>query len=190
MITTSVKLSPGIAGFGINSAALFRQVQMKKLGDFTISTVKARATSGIGSNDSPMPPLSAKSSPILHRGKFVRQRVAYASWKATHGLAPRRDLVGTGRDGGHMWDWVSVRLATDSEVRIAFTQSRARAKALANERRTPFFSISDRDEQTILEFARKLFSAQVEVIRRQMFVGGGRTGRYVDSAVFSGAIAA
>lgn len=174
MITTSIKMSAGIAGFGINSAALFRQNQMKRLGDFAIATVKARATKGIGSDDSPMPALSGKTSPILHNGKFVRQRIGYAGWKMAHGLYGVRDLVGTGKDGGHMWDGVSVRLATDSLVRMAFTTRTSRQKALANERRAPFFSFSDADEAKIVAYARQMFAAQVEVMRRELLTPGIR----------------
>lgn len=174
MITTSIKMSPGIAGFGINSAALFRQNQMERLGNFALATVKARAIKGIGSSDSPMPALSGKTSPILHNGKFVRQRVGYAGWKMAHGLFGVRDLVGTGKEGGHMWDGVSVRLATDSLVRMAFTTRTSRAKALANEKRAPFFSFSDADESKIVEYARQMFKAQVEVMRREMFNPGIR----------------
>lgn len=174
MITTSIKMSAGIAGFGINSAALFRQNQMKRLGDFALATVKARATKGIGSNDDAMPDLNNKKSGVIVRGRFVRQRLGYAGWKSAHGLQPTRDLVGTGKEGGHMWDadCVSVRLATDSLVRIAFTTRMSRQKALANERRAPFFSFSGNDESKIVEFARQMFKVQVEILGREMNGGG------------------
>ena len=41
-----------------------------------------------------------------------------------------------------------------------------RAKAIANERRTPFLSFSAADERAIVEYARKLFASGVEVLRR------------------------
>lgn len=165
MITTSIKTSAGIAGFGFDSASLFRKVQMEKLGNFALGTVIARAKKGIGSDDSAFPPLSGKTSPILHRGKFVRQRLGYAGWKALHGLNAVRDLVGTGKDGGHMLDNPSVRLATEDRVTMSFTSRSARSKALSNERRTPFFSFSAKDEQKILDYAAQMFKAQVQTIR-------------------------
>lgn len=165
MITTSVKLSGSVAGFGVNSAALFRQNQMDRLGRFALATVRARAEKGIGSDDSPMPPLSGKTSPVLVHEKFARQRIGYAGWKMAHGLRGVRDLVGTGKAGGHMWDGVSVRLATDSLVRMAFTTRSSRVKALANEKRAPFFSFSPADEQKIVQYAAQLFKTAVQSIR-------------------------
>lgn len=165
MITTSVKLSGSVAGFGVNSASLFRQVQMKKLGDFAIETVKARVRAGIGSDDGQLPLLSAKKSAVYRDGKFLRQRVAYAEWKAKHGLKPIRDMVGTGQKGGHMLDNLSVRIATENLMRASFTQNDARKKARANERRTPFLGFSPKDEEKIVEYARQIFKAQVQSIK-------------------------
>lgn len=165
MINASIKTSAGISGFGFDSASLFRKVQMERLGNFALDTVIKRTKSGIGSNDTPFPPLSGKTSPIKHNGKFARQRIGYAGWKAAHGLNAVRDMVGTGKEGGHMLDNPSVRLATEDMVRMAFTSRSARSKALANEKRTPFFSFSPSDEAKIMQYAAQMFKAQVQAIR-------------------------
>lgn len=172
MISVTTKLSGGVAGLGFNSASLFQKNQMQRLGEFGIATVKARVARGVGSDDAPMKALSAKTSPILHHGKFVRQRESYAQWKLKHGLQPIRDLMGTGKEGGHMMDNLTVRSVTESTVRMAFTARQARAKALSNERRTPFLSFSDADERKIVTYAAQMFRSQVEVLRRKVFTAG------------------
>lgn len=169
MISTSVKLSGGVAGFGLNTQSLFSKVQMQKLGEFAIRTIRARVAKGVGSDDASMKALSAKTSPILHHGKFVRQRQSYAQWKTKHGLQPIRDLAGTGTDGGHMLDNLTVRSVSETSVRMAFTARKARAKALANEKRTPWLSFSTADEKAIVTYAEQLFKSQVEVLRKQIF---------------------
>lgn len=142
----------------------FNTGQMLELGSFANKTVKERTRSGIGSDDAPFPPLSQKTSAIRNRGKFVRQREGYAAWKAAHGLAPIRDLWGDGREGGHMLDNSTVRYADDRTVKIAFTARMARLKALANERRTPFYSFSDADAKKIMDYAAKLWKSNVKQV--------------------------
>jgi hypothetical protein len=168
MIAMTIKLE-GVAGLGFNSESLFRRNQMQRLGEFAIKTIRARVAKGVGSDDSAMLPLSAKSSPILKHGKFVRQRESYAQWKSKHGLQPIRDLAGTGQDGGHMLDNLTVRSVSESNVRMSLTARKARAKALSNEKRSPWLSFSDADEIKIMEYAAQMFHSQVDVIRRQVF---------------------
>jgi hypothetical protein len=160
-----------LAGLGEGSAELFKRRQMEVLGQFALRTVIARTKQGLGSNDQAMPALSRKSSPVLKHGKFVRQRVGYAEWKAKHGLRPIRDMVGTGKVGGHMLDNPSVRQVTDSSVRIAITSRSARAKAISNEKRTPFFSFSDSDQKKIMDRAAEIFTAEVQALARQIRPG-------------------
>lgn len=169
MIQTRIKLSGNVAGLGDGSQFLFQRVQMAKLGEFAINTVKARVARGIGSDDQMMPALTQKRSGVIVHGRFVRQRVSYAEWKSQHGLQPIRDMRGTGADGGNMMDNLTVRSASENRVVMALTSRKARAKAIANERRTPFLSFSAKDEAAILEFARQMFATNVEVIARQMW---------------------
>jgi hypothetical protein len=97
----------------------------------------------------------------MAHGKFVRQRLGYAGWKAEHGLRPIRDMWGSGKEGGHMLDNFTVRSASESSVRLAFTQNKARARALSNERRTPFLSWSDSDVAKIMDRAAAMFKEEV-----------------------------
>ena len=169
MMSYSVKLSgANVAGLGVNSAQLFRRAQMEAIGKECIKAIRRRSALGKGSDDSAFPALSAKYSAIKHNGKFVRQRVPYAQWKAKRGLQPIRDLVGTGKEGGHMLDNLTVRSVTDSTVRMSFTQRKARAKAIANERRTPFLSIDGSVESAVIKMAKQMFGAQIEILRRTM----------------------
>lgn len=182
MISTSVKLSGmiPIKQLQIDVESYFGN-DMVRLGEFAIKTIKARVAQGIGSDDAPMPPLSVKTSPIAAHGlNFVRQRLGYAKWKSLHGLRPIRDLMGTGKDGGHMLDNISVRAASKDAVRISLTEVKAREKALSNERKSPWFSFSPSDELAIVAYAEQMFHSRVEVIRRQIFSGSARNGRYVD----------
>ena len=173
MIQSTIKLSGGLEGFSdprvsVNSDAFLTigQERMQELGEFAIKTIRGRVSKGIGSDDSPMPPL--KVSP--HAGaRFKihgqsRQILTYAQWKSKHGLQPIRDLKGTGKDGGNMLDNISVRTVSGSSVTIALTARKARQKALANEKRAPWFSFSDADSKAIAaEFARSA-GAAVEVL--------------------------
>jgi hypothetical protein len=145
----------------------FQTAQMLKLGSFANKTVIARARSGVGSDDTAFPPLSNKTAAYRDaNGKFLRQQSGYADWKAKHGLSPTRDMWGPGK-GGHMLDNSTVRYADDNSVKIAFTSRTARTKALANEKRTPFYSFSDADEKKILAYAAELFRSTVERITKQ-----------------------
>jgi hypothetical protein len=161
MISTRIKFGGGkmrLIGVG------FQKYQMAKLGAIGLASLKERVSRGIGSDDSPMPPLTRKNTPIMRHGKFVRQRVAYANWKGAHGLQPFRDLRGTGKEGGHMIDNLTVRSASETEVKIALTKSKQRAKAISNERRTPWCSWSDRDQRAIIDAAVVMFKTNVEGI--------------------------
>lgn len=136
---------------------------MEELGDFALKTIKARVGRAIGSNDSPMPPLSGKTRPIMVNGKFVRQAVGYAGWKSAHGLNPIRDLTGPGIDG-HMLDNLTVRSVSGSRVIMAITARKARIKALANEKRSPWMSFSDNDTRLIVKFFSQFTGYAVQAI--------------------------
>lgn len=168
MISTTVKFSGNpVGGLGLGSDAFFRKIQMQRLGEFALKTVVDRTKKGVGSDDTAMPAL--KQGKVMQfagraNGRAQFRNIGYAGWKAQHGLQPIRDLVGDGRQGGHMLDNPSVRSVSETSVRMAFTSRSARVKALANEKRSPFWSFSEADQKKILEFANGLFKAQVEVI--------------------------
>ena len=140
---------------------------MLHIGSFANNTVKARTRSGVGSDDAAFPPLSSKASAVRVNGKFVRQRPGYAAWKAAHGLQTIRDMWSDGKQGGHMLDNSTVRYADDTSVKIGFTSRWGRIKALANERRTPFYSFSDADTKKIMDYASDIWKSNVS---KQVFI--------------------
>lgn len=151
---------------GWSDAHFSAVLNMQKLGQVGRDSVVARVRKGIGSNDSPMPPLSSKTSAVKNQGKVVRIRGGYAEAKAKRGLQPFRDLYGTGKQGGHMLDNFTVRPPSKNangaaSVKIAFTQTVQRVKALANERRASFAEFSPTDTAKVFEAARLMFRAGV-----------------------------
>ena len=133
---------------------------MERLGNFALTTIRERSARGLGSDGAPMKPLRASRIETVVTGKLASfKRIGYAAWKAKHGLQPVRDLIGTGEQGGHMWDGARVTIAGEQLTRISFTKKHAREKALANEKRSPFFSFSPADQAKIVAEAARLFSA-------------------------------
>jgi hypothetical protein len=139
MITTSFKLTGSKPNIGRGIA--FSAFQMQRLADVGLRSVKARAKAGIGSDDTAMPPLT--------RG--------YAAVKSRKGGAPLRDLHLTGA----MLDNLTVRAVNEENVRIAFTESLARTKALANEQRYPWLGWAPSDVRVILAEAQKMLKDSV-----------------------------
>jgi hypothetical protein len=164
MIQSSIKTTIPrdlLAGFGSGSEGIFRRVQMQQLGNSAIALIKARVAKGIGSEDSAMPPLkSGRNVAIFGKAK----NIGWAAKKQRLGLQPIRDLTGTGKQGGHMLDNISVRAADETSVKIALTARMARVKALANEKRAPWFSFSDADQAALMKMAEGMFEAGVRQI--------------------------
>lgn len=158
----SSKLSGNWGGLGSGSGSLMRRLDMERLGNFGIATIRARTAVGIGSDGAPMPALKASRIQTVVTGKLVQfKRVGYAAWKASKGLMPVRDLIGDGSQGGHMWDNFSVRSVSETLVRMAFTKKHQREKALANEQRAPFLSFSPADQIKVAAEASRLFGINV-----------------------------
>ena len=170
MVTTSVKTTLSrdmLAGVGFGSEGIFRRVQMNRLGEAAIQLIRARVARGIGSDDQPMPALKrGKVIQFAGRvdGRATFRNIGYAGYKTKKGLQPIRDLYGDGSQGGHMLDNISVRAADESSVRIAITARKARTKALANEKRTPWFSFSDADQQALRDMAADMFGDAVRQV--------------------------
>jgi len=138
MISTSIKISgtqPRVR------AASFSTFQMQRLADVGLRAVKSRAKAGIGSDDTAMPPLT--------RG--------YAAVKSRKGGAPLRDLHLT----GDMLNNLTVRAVNEQNARIAFTESLARTKALANEQLYPWLGWAPSDVRAVLAEAQKLLKDSV-----------------------------
>lgn len=147
MIVTRVKIDGGkvkLVGDGPGKYAWFR------LGQFAIATMRNRVSGGIGSGDAPMPPLSGRTAAVTRDGKFVRRQAGYREQKQRAGLRPIRDLYGRGSQGGHLLDNFRVREAGPTYVRMDITSRWGRIKARANEKRAPWFGVSDGDARKIL----------------------------------------
>lgn len=150
---------------GTYGALTFATSQMLFIGSFANKTVKDRTRSGVGSDDSVFPPLSNVEKFVRTADGRIRYRLrGYAAWKAAHGLAPIRDMWGAGTQGGHMLDNSTVRYADSNTVKISFTARMARIKALANEKRTPFYSFSGEDTKKIMDYAAKLWQSNVKQV--------------------------
>lgn len=144
-----------LKGFGPNKYAWF------KIGRAAVEILKKRLDKGEGSDGQPMPPLSVKTSAVRGEdGQFLRQRRGYADAKARRGLKPIRDLIGRGV-GGHLRDGIRVTVATDHSVTIAITSRIARIKAMANERRAPWFGFSPDDAQQIADMVKAVVDGNV-----------------------------
>jgi hypothetical protein len=157
----STKLSGNWGGLGSGSGSLMRRLDMERLGDFAIQTVKRRAMTGLGSDGTPMPPLKSSKRFVARDPKNPFRFLGYAAWKVKVGLHGVRDLVGDGSQGGHMWDNLTVRSVTEQLVRMAFTERHQREKALANEQRATFLSFSPADQAKIVGEASRLFGVNV-----------------------------
>ncbi len=162
MITIKLTGGPKVQ-IGASMDSLLRVQDMQKLGNLSISTIRSRTARGLGSDGAPMTPLKASRIETVKTGpKSVSfRRIGYAAWKAKQGLQPIRDLVGTGAQGGHMWDNFSVRFVTETQVRMAFTAKHQREKAHANEMRSPFLSYAPQDQKVIVDAAREMFGVNV-----------------------------
>lgn len=143
----------------------FSAQQMALIAQEGHKSVIERVTSGLGADDAPMKPLTTRAYALRGpRGNFIRKGPPYQEWKAKHGLSPIRDLVGPG-EGGHMLENLSVRYADERSAKIALTSNKARIKALANEKRSPWLWWSEKDQGRVLNYARKVFGANVEIIQ-------------------------
>lgn len=159
----------GVAGIQQRQAALFSSQLWMELGNYAIKVIRDRLAKGIGSNDQPMPPLTASQQ----------------AFKRRLGLQPIRDLWGPGgivvsnrggkkrylRSGtasirglrggrGHMLDDLRVNGVSESGVSIDITITASRQKARANERRAAWIGFSPNDRRLILAKFRELFGKQ------------------------------
>jgi hypothetical protein len=112
-----------------------------RLGDFAIKTIRERVARGLGSSDQPMPPLTKR----------------YAIQKSKLRLGNKRNLMGTGEQGGHMLDALRVTYVDQRSCKIDITTRDARMKARANEQRSPWIGFSPSDRAKILSEFKRLF---------------------------------
>jgi len=134
--------------------------QMARIANYGIGLIRARVAQGIGSDDSPMPPLQVK---VSRSGK----RYGYAVIKQRRGLGTTRNLYGLGADG-HMLDGIRVTYSDDQRASIDITTRAGRTKALANEQRAPWYGWSPSDMEKLTGFARAVIVSD-SVGRRSTF---------------------
>ena len=80
---------------------------------------------------------------------------------------PIRDLVGDGKQGGHMLEAATIiGIPTATSVTMGFPSGPVYVKAIVNEIRTPFFSFSDSDERTIVAYAQTMWDSGIRQIER------------------------
>lgn len=170
MISTRIKYNGGkvkLVGEGPDKYTWFQ------LGQFAIRTIRDRVARGVGSDDSQMPALSGRGSAVTRDGKFVRQRPGYREQKQRAGGKPIRDLYGKGNQGGHMLDNLRVREATPTSVRMDITSRWGRIKARANDKRSPWFGFSPRDQRIVLERMIDVFRRKNRVVNAGARIRGG-----------------
>jgi hypothetical protein len=133
--------------------------QIKELADYGIELQLAQCAAGLGSDGTPMPALKGSGSAVFVgrlNGKAVFERRAYPQQKAAKGLKPIRDLYGPGI-GGHMLDDVRVNYLDDKQATFAITTRQGRIKALANEKRAPWWGWSPASVSLMTARAAEIF---------------------------------
>ena len=158
-------------GIDMDRAAITNAKQMAWLANYYIELQNEQLDAGLGSNGQPMPPLSGRSFPVFDRTsgkpKFVERLYrGYQGKKASLGLKPMRDLRGPGIKG-NMRDDVRINYVDDRIAKISITRKSSRDKALANERKAPWWGLSPAS-------ARKFAAAQASIF-------GGAMEDYLDS---------
>lgn len=133
-----------IKGFGI------RPLQMLRLGGIGLAAVKARVARGLNIDDQAMPPL--------------KKRYAIQKNKQIGGGRQVRDL----RLTGSMLNNLTVRSATENQVRIALTRQADRQKALRNQQISPWLGWSPADIQAVEAAARRIFQTEVAAYFREI----------------------
>ncbi len=135
--------------------ALTPRVQhMQTLGEYGVSLMKQRASKGIGSDDTPMGPLTDRYR------KFKQRKTGRSA----------RDLKFTGK----MLDSLSLRSVSATQARIDITSRDGRMKARANEQRTPWFGWSPQDMRKLGTLFCQMFGGQIANFGARIF--GQRTG--------------
>jgi len=153
MIQTKIKYNGkkvSLRGFGSNKYTMLRLAQAG------LRSIRKRVSRGIGSDGTPMPPLTKN----------------YAKYKRRSDI---RDLRLTGK----MLENLSVRWASANQAKTALTSRKARIKGLANEQRSPWCSYSPGDQAAIMKAAREDFKDDVSAVAERLIKGG--TGRYTRS---------
>jgi hypothetical protein len=169
--------------------------RMLHLGMIAVDSLKERTAKGIGSDDTPMPPLQSKRQMQINarrvkKGLDPTAVPGYRQEKIKLGLQPIRDLRGPGDKyksakvggkrtwnrvayggGSHMMDDLRVTYASPTQAKIDITTTMGRIKADANERTikrlggSGWWGFSGRDTANVIAAARAMFGPVVSQIR-------------------------
>lgn len=148
---------------------------IRDLAELGIKLQREQALSQIGSDGSPMPALKGGGGKAIFlarvNGKPRFQYQGYAQWKSKHGLNPVRDLYGPGKDG-HMLEDIRINYLDDKRAQISITRLPSRQKALANEKRAPWWGWSPDSVNKLLQRASELFpQSQADVLFSYGLIG-------------------
>jgi hypothetical protein len=127
-----------------------RVEQIRDLADYGILLQLEQAAKGIGSDGSPMPPLKSGAR------RFAGRR----GGKVAFITKTLRDLYGPGKDG-HMLDDLRVNYVDERKATFAITRRSSRIKALANEKRAPWYGWSPASMRKLRERSAQIFGTGV-----------------------------
>lgn len=121
--------------------------QLAWLASYYIELQQEQLDNAIGSDGQPMPRLQGGSVATFHNSatgeRYFASRIysGYQGQKRKMGLSTKRDLYGPGKNG-HMRDDIRINYLDDRMAKISITRNSSRIKALANERRCPWWGLS------------------------------------------------
>jgi hypothetical protein len=132
---------------GISQQQWTRAEQVRDLADYGILLQLQQCAAGLGSDGEPMPPL--KRPKVQFAGR--RDGVVQFNTKSI------RNLYGTGKEGGHMLDFVRVNYVDDQKATITISSKVQRDKARGNEKRAPWWGWSPLSVRKLRERSASVF---------------------------------
>lgn len=149
-----------------NQAAITTAEQLTWAANYWVELQQEQLDAGLGSDGQQMPPLSGGSVAIFRNvngSRGFQQRIygGYRGQKLKFGGALRRDLYGPGKDG-HMRDDIRPNYIDDRVAKVSITRKTSRDKALANERRAPWWGLSPASSRKFATFMAAMFGGAME----------------------------
>lgn len=154
-------------GIDKDRAAIVTAEQLRALAELYIDLQQDQLEKGIGSSGSPMPPLSGKQVVVFDRTggkpKFVeRLHTGYRGKKIRKGLPGIRDLYGPEGQGGHMRDDIRINYLDDQIAKVSISRKSSRDKALANERKAPWWGLTPANARVLAQAQANVFGGAME----------------------------
>lgn len=145
------------------SASIVGRERMMWLANYYIELQQEQLDAGLGSSGQAMPPLSGKTKAVFDRSsgrpRFVERLYGgYRGTKASKGLPPTRNLSYTGEMRGD----IRMNYVDDQTAKISITRKSSRDKALANERRAPWWGLSPASSQKFAVYQAAVFGGSME----------------------------